>query len=83
MGPEPVWNVVLGIGAPLLAGVVWGLYVAPKAMVKVSPAVRQTLKVVIFAVAVGALFAVGQPTLGAVLGVVFVINYVLLLVWRQ
>jgi hypothetical protein len=83
VGPEPLWNVALGIGAPLLAGVVWGLFVAPKAVVKVSPVVRQVLKLVIFGVAVGALFAAGQPTLGVVLGLAFVVNFALLVAWGQ
>jgi hypothetical protein len=82
-GPVPVWNIVLGIGAPLLVAVVWGLFVAPKAVVKVSPTVRLALKVVIFGLAVAALFAAGQLALAWALGIVFVVNLVLGFVWKQ
>jgi hypothetical protein len=82
-GPVPVWNIVLGIGAPLLIAVVWGLFLAPKAVVKVSPAARLALKVVVFGLAVVALFAAGQPTLAWALGIAFVVNQVLGFVWKQ
>jgi len=80
---QPPWNIVLGIGAPLLIGVVWGLFVAPRAVVKVSPVVRLALKVIIFGLAVASLFAVGQPTLAWALGIAFVVNMVLAIIWKQ
>ena len=76
-------QLVLGIGAPVLAAVVWGIFVAPRAPVKLPPALHLVFVVVIFGLAVVALAAVGQPTLAWALGVVFAINRVLIYVWKQ
>ncbi|HYF76264.1 MAG TPA: YrdB family protein [Symbiobacteriaceae bacterium] len=74
---------VLGIGAPLLAAVVWGMFVAPKASIPVSGAVRMGLELVIFGSAAAALWAVGRTGLAAAFALVAVISRVLMIVWRQ
>ncbi len=76
-------RLLLGLGAPVLAAVVWGAFVAPKAAVTVPGPVRFALGVVVFGVAALALWAAAQPTLALVFIVVAVINRVLILVWRQ
>ena len=73
----------LGIGAPLLAAIVWGTFVAPKATVVVSSPVRFGLELLVFGAAVAALFAAGRPGLAIALGVVYAINRVLVAVWEQ
>jgi hypothetical protein len=57
---------VLGIGAPLLAAVVWGMFVAPKARRPVSVPVRLAIEVVLF----GAGAAAGRTVLGIAFGAV-------------
>jgi hypothetical protein len=59
-------SVALGILAPVAAAVVWGLFVAPKARFPVPLKVRAPLEIAIFALAVLALWAVGQPVLAIV-----------------
>ncbi|MGN6565952.1 MAG: YrdB family protein [Thermomicrobiales bacterium] len=76
-------KLVLGIGAPLAAAVVWGTFVAPKATVPVPAPVRILIEVVIFGLAALGLAAAGRPTLAWVLVVIFVINDILLYTWRQ
>ncbi len=74
---------VLGVGAPLLAAVVWGAFVAPKALVPVSAPVRLALELAVFASAVAGLVASRQPFLAVALGLLYVINRIFLTVWRQ
>jgi hypothetical protein len=47
----PRW--LLGLGAPLLVAVVWGLFVAPEASLHVDDPLRLLLEVVIFGSATG------------------------------
>jgi hypothetical protein len=49
--------ILLGLGAPGLAALVWGLFVAPKAAVDLPPGGRLSCEVVVFAAAVCALWA--------------------------
>jgi hypothetical protein len=60
---------VLGVGAPLLAAVVWGAWVAPKARWPVPIPTRVVIELIVFGAAVGALAVAGQPVLAVVLGV--------------
>jgi hypothetical protein len=68
---------VLGVGAPLLAAVVWGAWVAPKARWPVPIPTRVVIELVLFAAAVGALVAAGQPVLAVVLGVAALVTSLL------
>jgi hypothetical protein len=74
---------LFGIGAPLLAAVVWGLFVAPKAARRAALPVRLALKALVFGAAALALAAVGRPALGLVLFGAGAVNQALLLRWRQ
>ena len=58
---------MLGVGAPLLAAVVWGAWVAPKARWPVPIPTRVVIELVLFGAAVGALAVAGQPVLAVVL----------------
>jgi Protein of unknown function (DUF2568) len=60
---------VLGIGAPLLAAVVWGAVVAPKARWPVPTPTRVVIELVLFGAAAGALAVAGQPVVAVVLGI--------------
>jgi Protein of unknown function (DUF2568) len=68
---------VLGIGAPLLAAVVWGALVAPRARWRVSIPIRLVIELALFGAAVGALAVAGQPLTAVVLGVAAVASSLL------
>jgi hypothetical protein len=68
---------VLGVGAPLLAAVVWGAWVAPKARWPVPMPVRVVIELVLFGSAVGGLTIAGQPVLAVVLGVAALVTSLL------
>jgi hypothetical protein len=73
----------LGLGAPLLAAVAWGLFVAPKAAVKLPWPPRLLVELVIFGLAFAALYAAGQPGLTWIFALIYLINKLLTIVWRQ
>ena len=73
---------LLGIGAPLLAAVIWALFVAPKATIEVPDALRIALQVLVFGSA-AALFATGLRTLAIVFIAVVILNAILMVVWNQ
>jgi hypothetical protein len=64
----------LGLGAPLLAAVVWGLFVAPKARFTLAPVVRLGVGLGVFGAAAAALVVSGLSTLAVAYGVVALVN---------
>jgi hypothetical protein len=67
---------LVGLGVPLAAAVLWGLFAAPQAVVQVV-ALAVVTKVVVFGAAVAALRATGSPRLAVVLAVAAVLGSVL------
>jgi hypothetical protein len=61
----------------LLAAVVWGAWVAPKARWPVPMPVRVVIELVLFGAAVGGLTVAGQPALAVVLGVAALVTSLL------
>jgi hypothetical protein len=76
-------KVGLGIGAPLLAALVWGMLGAPDAPVLLPEPLHLLLELMIFGLAAVALYDAGHPRLAWVFGLAFVINRVLMFVWGQ
>ena len=66
---DGVWAWLLGIAAPVLAAVIWGMFVAPRAKVPVPAPVRVAIELVLYAAAAAGLAAAGQPVAAVVLGV--------------
>jgi hypothetical protein len=64
-----VAKAVLGIGAPVCAAVLWGLFAAPRAQVSV-PLLGLGTKLLVFGSATLALYATGQRVLALVFVVV-------------
>ena len=56
---------LLGVGAPLLMAVVWGVFISPKATVEVPPVAWIALQAVLFGAAAVALAHLGSPALAA------------------
>ena len=59
---------VLGMGAPLIAILIWGALIAPKARHPLAPVPRLGLEVILLGAAVTGLVAAGQPVIGVLLG---------------
>ena len=61
--------VVLGVGGPVAAAVLWQIFVSPKRRVRRGMALRWFVELLVFAAATAALIAAGAVTLGIVFGV--------------
>ncbi len=72
---------VLGLGAPALVAVVWGLFVSPKAKIELPHPAQFAIELLVWAAATLALASAGQPVLGIVFAVVAVISGALNYVW--
>ena len=82
-GNATITKIALGVGAPLVAAFVWGVFVSPRAPVELPGLVVLLLQVLVFGSAAAALVATGHRTLAVVFGVIVVINAVLMYVWGQ
>jgi hypothetical protein len=68
------WNILAGIGAPVIAIVVWGLFVSPRAVIRVHPFVRAIVELLVFAAATVAWWSMGQVWIGLAFAVVAVVS---------
>jgi|SRR5215467_15906353 len=73
-GQGTIARIALGIGAPVVAVVVWALFGSPQATWHLDGILRLLLEVVFFGSAAVALFAAGQHVLGVVFALLFVLN---------
>ncbi|MCJ8010824.1 YrdB family protein [Paenibacillus sp. KQZ6P-2] len=74
---------VLGLGLPVLAAFVWGLFVSPKASIKVPLPVVLFIEAVLFAAAVVCLISSGFTTFAVIFALLSVINRIVILMWKQ
>jgi Protein of unknown function (DUF2568) len=82
-GSVTITKVVLGVGAPLVAAVVWGTFLSPRAPIQLSWGVVLVLQALVFASAAAGLVATGHRNLALEFGVIVVINAILIYVWGQ
>jgi Protein of unknown function (DUF2568) len=73
-GDGTAMKVLLGVGAPTLAAVVWGLFIAPKATFEVPTAVWIGLQAVLFGGAAVALASVAPQQLAVYFLVAVVVD---------
>src|SRR5437763_16150638 len=76
-------HILFAISAPLAAAVLWGLFVAPKAAIRVSEPVRLAIELLVFAAATAGLAVADQPVLAAVFAVAAFLNSVLVRLLRR
>lgn len=70
-------HVLLGLGAPLLMAVAWGMFAAPKARRPLPTPALLVFKLVVLGLASVAVYATGAHAFGTVLAVVAVANTLL------
>jgi hypothetical protein len=71
-------SALAAVVAPLAMVVLWGTFAAPRAQRRLSTAIRVPFELAVFALAAGALLAVGAPVPAAGLATLAVLNSVLL-----
>lgn len=74
--PFPV-NIAVGIGAPLLAIVVWALFLSPRAVIAIDSFGRALVEIALVMAAALAWFTMGQPIVAVVFAVLAVASGVI------
>jgi hypothetical protein len=82
-GNTTIAKIALGVGAPLVAAVVWAVFVSPQASVQLPGLVVLVLQVLVLGSAAAALVVTGHRALALVFVVVVVLNALLMYVWGQ
>lgn len=77
-GRTAIADVVLGLGAPLLAAVVWGVFAAPTSARRLRGGGLLAVQSAVFGAAAIGLAAAGQPVLAVAFALVVAVNSVLL-----
>ncbi len=81
-GDGTLASLALGLGAPALAVLAWGGFVAPNRMVTSAPlALRMAAEIAVIGAATVGLYAAGSHTLGIALAVVWAVNKAILSIW--
>jgi hypothetical protein len=80
---DMVMKMMLGVGIPLVAAILWGAFVTPRRRFDVPLPARLAVELIVFGAATAGLLATGHPVLGLALAVLAVLNRVLVQVWRQ
>ncbi|MFC3799037.1 YrdB family protein [Cohnella sp. GCM10012308] len=79
----PAFSWMLGIGAPVLAAVVWGAFLSPKASIPLGGGLKLAIELAVFVVAAAALYAAGRQASASALLAVWAVNRILMAVWDQ
>ena len=80
---EPIVQVILGLGAPAIAIVVWATFVSPKAPRRLDDPARLVLEIVVFGAGVLALVLAGHLVPGVLLAIAAALSLGLMLFWGQ
>lgn len=83
LADSTIFKITLALVAPLLAAIVWGLFIAPKARFPVAYPFWVALQVVLFSLAAGGLALTGHTAAALVLAVLVLLNLLLMHLWKQ
>jgi len=83
VGHNLLAKLLLGLGAPILVGIIWGVFLAPKSSMRLDMPWSLLVELLIWGLALVALFSAGKENLALVLGLVYILNKVLMLIWKQ
>jgi hypothetical protein len=73
-GSSTLAKIGLGIGVPVLAIIIWGMFGAPRSDWQLQGIWYILLQIVFFGSAVAALYATGQRTLALLFALIFLVN---------
>lgn len=67
------WNLVAGIGAPVVAILVWALFLSPKAVLRVHPFIAALIELLVYLAVTLAWWSMDQAWIGLGFGVIAVV----------
>ncbi len=82
-GQTGLTKVLLGIGSPILFAIVWGVLLAPKSAMRLHEPWLFLLEITVFVLAAWALARSGRLNLAVAFGAIYLLNKILMLIWRQ
>lgn len=82
-GHNTLLKFLLGLGSPVLFAVVWGTFLAPKSSRRLHEPWLFLLELALFALACWALYSTGKINLTVAFGGLYILNKILMLLWRQ
>lgn len=71
------WSIVIGIGAPVVALLLWALFLSPRPVLRVHPFLRAIVELFIYVGVTIAWWSMGQALIGTAFAVVAVVAGVL------
>jgi hypothetical protein len=71
---ELPWSIVAGIGAPVLAALIWALFLSPRAVLAIDVYGRSLIELLLMGAAALAWLDLGQPVVAIVFGVLAVVS---------
>lgn len=83
LSDEPLISLGLGVGLPIVAIAVWGLFVAPKARRRLEDPARLVVELGVFGAGAIAFVLSGNLILAVLLAAAAVISVVLMFLWGQ
>ncbi len=72
-----------GLGAPVLAAVLWGVFASPRAVYPLPHALQIGFEIAYFSIAIGALASTGRTQWAWVFAGVLAVNMLLVELWHQ
>lgn len=82
-GSNTFMKFLLGLGAPILFAVVWGTFLAPKSPMRLHEPWQFLLELIVFGLACWALYSTGKVDLTVAFGGIYILNKILMVIWRQ
>jgi hypothetical protein len=76
-------RIAAGIGAPLIAAVLWALFASPNTHIPVNGATKTAVQLLVFAAAASALVRLGRTHLAIAFAVLAAVNAALMNLWAQ
>lgn len=82
-GKGNMMKMFLGIGAPLITAITWGVFGSPKAIFKLTIPWNLFLEILLFGLPAVALYFAGKPQLAWIFVLFVIINRLFMFVWKQ
>jgi hypothetical protein len=67
------WNIVVGIGAPIVVVIVWALFLSPRPVLRVHPFLRAAVELFIYVGVTIAWWSMGQALIGSAFALVAIV----------
>lgn len=71
------WNLIIGIGAPVVVLLLWALFLSPRPVLRVHPFLRAVVEIFIYVAVTAAWWSMGQVWVGIAFAVVAITSGVL------